>query len=198
MVFYGYYSMDGNAIFGILLILWGISTIWVNVEDRGDHLLIRYGPCRWMLCGMGKEKIPYRSIKDYEVTQTCFYGWGIGPGGICNGSSVKLFNTCSCCYGYNGKCCKHKTIRLTIKERPQAQNALDENGNDCCCEKCFFKACCGENGRYIGKGCCFQPCCNPCNANCCMVNTVFISTNDEDGLIALLNENCQHIQFADI
>ena len=58
---------------------------------------------------------------------------------------------------------------------------------DCCLEKCCLNSFYGENGKYIGKGCCFQPCCNPCNANCCMMNTIYVSTNDPRGLMNLLN-----------
>ena len=75
-----------------LFIYWAIATIYINIEDRGDHLLIRYGPCRWCICGMGKEKIPYKNIKDFQITRTCFYGFGIGTGGICGGSSIKLLS----------------------------------------------------------------------------------------------------------
>ena len=127
ILFTRYTSQQFNSylqqmIYGIILICWGISTIYVNIEDRGDHLLLTYGPFRWCLCGMGKEKVPYKNIKDFQITRTCFYGLGIGTGGICGGSSIKLFNTCSCCCD-GAKCCGHKTVRLTINERPQGLNA---------------------------------------------------------------------------
>eukprot|EP00483_Globobulimina_turgida_P002202 UN02204 len=146
--------------------------LWIQVEDRGDHLLLTTGPCRWAVCGCGKEKIPYRNIRDFGVTQTCFYGRGIH-----HCSSVKLFNQCSCCCGDNrARCCGHKTIRLTINERPQGLGAKDPG--DCCWEKCCLSCFCGENGSWIGRGCCFQSCFNPCNADCCAMNTVFISNHD--------------------
>merc|ERR1719229_831425 len=183
-----------NIVQGIIMIIISLAMIWIRVEDRGDYLLSTTGPCRWALCGMGKEKIYYRNIKDYAVTQTCFYGFGIHS---C--SSVKLFNNCSCCCG-GGNYCGHKTVRLTIDERPQGLNAKD--ADDCCWESCCLSCCCGENGHYIGKGCCFQPCCNPCNANCCAMNTVFVSTNDPKGFIQLLNQKVRpdgpEVQYATI
>eukprot|EP01083_Nonionella_stella_P086915 241640_1 len=174
------HNTEYDLIYCILLICWGLATVWVQIEDRGEHLLIQYGPCRWMLCGMGKEKIPYDRIRDFEETQTCAYGFGIN----CN--AIKLFNTCSCCCGDMGRCCGHSVIRITVQERPQGFGAVD--ANDCCWERCFLNCCCGDRGKYIGKGCCCQPCCNPCNANCCMLNTIFVSTNDPEGLMQLLRE----------
>eukprot|EP01084_Bolivina_argentea_P061331 112081_1 len=170
-----------NIIQGIILICWAIATIWTQIEDRGNHLLLTYGPCRWLLCGMGKEKIAYDKIRDYQISKSCFYGFGLP---CC--TSIKLFNTCSCCCGELGKCCGHKTIKLTIKERPQGEDATDND--NCCMENCCLNCWCGERGEYIGKGCCFDVCCNPCDANCCMVNTIFVSTNDADGVLRLLNE----------
>ena len=175
-----YWADSNSLIYGILLICWALATIWTQIEDRGDHLLLTYGPWRWCLCGMGKEKIPYDLITDFEITKTCSYGFGIN----CN--TVKLFNTCSCFCGPSAKCCKQNTVRITFKERPQALGAMDDD--DCFCERCCFNCFCGEKGRYIGKGCCFQPFCNPCNANCCMMNTIFVSTNDAQNLMALLAE----------
>ena len=107
------------------------------------------------------------------------------------------FNTCSCCCGHKALCCGHTTVRLTIKERSQGLYALDD-GKHCFFEKCCLKYCCGEGGEYIGKCCCFQPCVNPCNANCCMINNIFMSTNDPQELINLLKEKCQHTKYADI
>ena len=176
-----YNSSNGNIVGGIIFLFWVFATFWIQVEDRGDHLLLTFGPCRWCLCGTGKEKIPYKNIRDYQISKSCFYGFGLP---CC--TSIKLFNSCSIgCCGKSGRCCAHKTVKLTIKERVQADEA--EEGTDCCCEKLCFRCCCGERGRYIGKGCCFQPCCNPCDANCCMVNTLFISTNDPEGLMKLLD-----------
>eukprot|EP00483_Globobulimina_turgida_P002381 UN02383 len=116
--------VDTNILYCIILLCWGLATIWTQIEDCGDHLLITYGPCRWMLCGMGKEKIPYNLIRDFQVTQTCYYGFGLN----CN--TVKLFNTCSCCCGEMGKCCGHNVVRITISERIQGQGAVDDT--DCC------------------------------------------------------------------
>ena len=181
------YVDTNNIIYAILLLSWAFATIWTQIEDREDHLLITYGPWRFFLCGMGKEKIPYDIITDFEITQTCSYGFGIP-----NCSTIKLFNTCSCCCGRNHtgggnpSFCGQKTIRITIKERPQGQDAIDDN--DCCLERCCLASFCGNRGKYIGKGCCCQPLCNPCNANCCMMNTIFVSTNDPQGLFRLLNE----------
>eukprot|EP00483_Globobulimina_turgida_P010025 UN10044 len=173
-----------NIVRGIVFSIIALGMIWIQVEDRGDHLLLTTGPCRWALCGCGKEKIPYSNIRDYGVTQTCFYGHGV------HCSAVKLFNQCSCCCGDNiSRCCGHKTIRLTINERAQGLGAKDTT--DCCCESMCLSCFCGENGHWIGKGCCFQPCCNPCNANCCAMNTVFISTNDPNGFMGLLNQKVQ-------
>lgn len=179
MLIYPDVYVEGNIIYAVLLICWAFATLWTEIEDRGDHLLLTYGPCRFFLCGMGKEKIPYDLIMDFEISQTCSYGFGIN----CN--TVKLFNTCSCCSA-DAKLCGHKTVRITIKERPQAMDAIDDN--DCCLERCFLHCCCGERGKYIGKGCCCQPCFNPCNANCCMMNTIFVSTNDAPNLLRLLEE----------
>eukprot|EP01083_Nonionella_stella_P010910 31038_1 len=191
----GEYGNSGNLVSGIIWIIISLSMIWIQVEDRGDYILLTTGPCRWALCGMGKEKIFYRNIKDYAVTQTCFYGFGLP-----HCSSIKLFNNCSCCCG-GGNYCGHKTVRLTINERPQGMNAGDSD--DCCWESCCLSCCCGERGHYIGKCCCFQPCFNPCNANCCAVNTVFVSTNDPQGLITLLNQKVHpdglnQVQYANI
>eukprot|EP00483_Globobulimina_turgida_P009162 UN09181 len=161
----GVYDETSNIFTGIIWITIGLAMLWIQVEDRGEYLLLTTGPCRWALCGCGKEKFYYRNIRDYAVTQTCFYGFGIHS---C--SSVKLFNNCSCCCG-GGSCCGHKTVRLTINERPQGLGAKDSG--DCCWESCCLSCFCGERRHYIGKGCCFQSLCNPCNANCCAINTVF-------------------------
>mmetsp|Transcript_13839 Transcript_13839/g.21691 ORF Transcript_13839/g.21691 Transcript_13839/m.21691 type:complete len:265 (+) Transcript_13839:20-814(+) len=176
------YTNNDSLIQAVLFICWGIATMWVQMEDRGDFVLLTYGPCRWLLCGMGKEKIYYRQIRDYQISKSCFYGFGIP---CC--TSIKLFNTCSCCCGDGGVCCGHKTVKLTIKERPQGEHAIDED-SDCCAERCCLRCCCGENGEYCGKGCCCQPICNPCDANFCMMNTIFVSTNDPDGFMRLLQE----------
>ena len=181
-----YYDEDdayNGIIYAILLFCWGLSTVWTQIEDRGDYLLITYGPCRWLLCGMGKEKVYYRNIRDYQISKSCFYGFGIP---CC--TSIKLFNTCSCCCGdANASFCGHKTVKLTIRERPQGLHAIDDN-EDCCAEKCCLQCCYGDNGDYCGKGCCCQPCCNPCDANFCAMNTIFVSTNDVEGVMQLLNE----------
>ena len=90
----GSFTSDCNwdmIILGILLILWSSGIQWTQVQDKEDHLLLTWGPLRWILCGMGKEKIGYEDIKDYSITNTCFYGFGIP---CCTG--LKLFTTCSC------------------------------------------------------------------------------------------------------
>eukprot|EP01084_Bolivina_argentea_P004346 8270_1 len=134
---------------------------------------------------MGKEKIRYRDIHHVSVSRSCFYGFGIP---CC--TSIKLFNTCSCCCGDGAECCRHQTIKLTIKERPQGEGATDED--NCFCEQCCLQCCCGDRGEYLGKGACFECCCNPCDANFCIMNTVFVSTNDADGVLQLLNDKRQN------
>mmetsp|Transcript_44931 Transcript_44931/g.74443 ORF Transcript_44931/g.74443 Transcript_44931/m.74443 type:complete len:278 (+) Transcript_44931:36-869(+) len=184
--YYDFGVSNNNIFMVVLLICWAMSTIWLQIEDRGQYMLVTYGPCRWMLCGMGKEKIFYHSIRDVQTSKSCFYGFGIP---MC--SSVKLFNTCSCCCGLTASeprpnFCGHQTIKLTIVERAQGENALEDD--DCFGERCCLQCCCGANGEYCGKGCCCQFCINPCDANFCMMNTVFISTNDTRGLMRLINE----------
>jgi len=166
----------GNAIGAIAIAL---ATLWVTVEDQGDHLVVAWGPCRCFLCGAGKEKIKYSNIRSYQISKTCWFGVGLL-------GAVKLFNTCSCCCGEMASLCGQQTVQLTIKERPQALGADD--GDNWCCENCCIRCCCGERGFYCGKGCCFQPCCNPCDVNCCAVSTIFISTNDANGLMQLLDQ----------
>ena len=129
---------------------------------------------------MGKEKIKYENIKYYSITKTCAFGFGI----ICC-TGLKLFSICSCC-------CGQKIIRLSIKERYQGLNAHDPD--DCCLESCCLKTCCGKQAESCGSGGCCQPCCNPCGANCCVFNTVNISTEDPEGLLNLLNQRCVHLR----
>ena len=194
----GIFARDGgSSLRGLLCIIWSIGIMWNNVQDKGDHLLITYGPCRWVLCGMGREKIKYSNIKDYAISRSCTYGFGIP---CCSG--LKLFSTCSCC-------CGQKVIRLSVNERLQGLNANDPS--DCCIESCCLKQCCGQRAEYIGSGCCFKYCFNPCGGNCCMFNTIHISTEDADGLLNLLNHKCtlipqrgeivngnQNIQYANL
>ena len=168
---------------GIFFIAWAFGIMWNQVEDKGDHLLVQYGPCRWTLCGTGKEKIRYRNIKDYGITRSCAYGFGI----VCC-SGLKLFSICNCC-------CGHKVVRLTINERYQAEDASDSS--DCCLESCCFKCYCGKKAERYGNGGCFRHCFNRCNANCCLINTVYISTNNADELLQLLNQKCPHIPVAE-
>lgn len=167
--------------YGIVLGFIGLGALYIYVRDGGDHLILETGPCRWMLCGYGVEKIKYEDIYHYSVSRSCFYGFGLP----CY-TSVKLFNSCSCCCGEMASACGHSTVKLTIKERPQAEGAIDED--TCCLEKCCLNCFCGENGEWLGKGCCCQPCINPCNSNFCIMNTVFVSTNDPDGFVRLLHE----------
>jgi len=178
----GFAAAIGDCIgYGIALFLVGMATMYIYVRDGGEHLVLETGPCRWMLCGFGVEKVKYADIYHYSVSRSCFYGFGLP----CY-TSVKLFNSCSCCCGENGSMCGHSTIKLTIRERPQAEDAVDDD--TCCLEKCCLKCFCGENGEWLGKGCCCQPCVNPCNSNFCIMNTVFVSTNDPDGFVRLLQE----------
>jgi len=167
--------------YGIALLMVGLATMYIHVRDGGDHLVLETGPCRWLICGYGVEKVKYVDIYHYSVSRSCFYGFGLP----CY-TSVKLFNSCSCCCGEMGRCCGHSTVKLTIRERPQAEGAIDDD--TCCLERCCLKCFCGENGEWIGKGCCCQPCVNPCNSNFCIMNTVFVSTNDPDGFVRLLQE----------
>merc|ERR1712242_594725 len=64
----------GNAIAAIFVAL---ATMWITVEDRGEHLLVAWGPCRCFLCGSGKEKIKYSDIRTYQLTKTCWFGAGL-------------------------------------------------------------------------------------------------------------------------
>ena len=64
----------GNGISAIILAL---ATMWITVEDRGEHLLVAWGPCRCFLCGMGKEKIKYSDIRSYQISKTCWFGMGL-------------------------------------------------------------------------------------------------------------------------
>lgn len=191
------YNNAGN---GIAYIIMGLATMYFQVEDKGDYLLVTSGPMRWGLCGEGKEKIKYADIRDYEVSKTCFFGFGMP---CC--TSVKLFNSCTCCCnccgGDMGGCCVQRTVRLTIKERMQAQGARDPD--DCCLEALCLENCCGDACLSCGACGCCQSVCNPCGANCCAINTVFISTNDPQGLIELLNakvtgNGAQKVQYAEI
>ena len=111
----------------------------------------------------------------------------------CVMEQIRIMNQCSCCQcsfcgpagSMVGGCCSQKTVRLTINERMFAQHSLDDA--DCCLEKCCLSNCFGEVCVQRGMGCCFQPCCNPCQVNCCAMNTMYISTNDAEGLVNLLN-----------
>jgi len=178
----------GAAINVILYILWGLGYLWIEVADKGDHLLVASGPCRWAWCGWGKEKVKYSEIRDYEITKTC---WLYTPGQCCTG--VRIMNQCSCCQcgccgpagSMVGGCCSQRTVRLTVNERMMGHGAGDDN--DCFLEKCCLANCFGEVCVARGMGLCFQPCCNPCKVNCCAMNTMYVSTNDAEGLVALLN-----------
>jgi len=189
-----------NAIVNcIVYCLMGLGMLWFQVEDKGDYLLVTSGPCRWMMCGWGKEKVKYSEIRDYETTKTCLFG---EPGYPCTG--IRLMNQCSCCQcGFcapsasylSGGCCGQTTIRLAINERHFGTDAHDPE-RDCCLEGCCLRNCfgakCGQPclGGVCGEGCIFSMCFNPCGVNCMTMNTMFISTNDPQGLIALLNNKC--------
>merc|ERR1712013_291865 len=177
----GHYLVTNDIVGAVIILIWAAASAWTQVEDMDHYLLVTYGPVRWLLCGMGKEKVLYSRITDFSLTQTCTYGVGCN----CAYPTIKLFNTCSCCCG-GASLCGQKTVQIGIRERPHGGGAGDDG--DCCLEACCLANCYGENGKYIGKGCCCQPICNPCNANCCMVNTLFVSTNDPEGLLRLLEE----------
>ena len=87
-----------------------------------------------------------------------------------------------------GGCCTQRTVRLTVNERMFGHDAVDDT--DCCLESCCLNNCFGEVCIDRGEGCCFQPCFNPCHANCCSLNTMYLSTNDPQGLVNLLNQKC--------
>jgi len=198
IIFQEDYGAPGNLVVYIIL---GLGFLWIQVEDKGDYLLVTSGPCRWLYCGWGKEKVNYAEIRDYEVTKTCFY---CVPGECCLG--IRLMNNCSCIQcgfcgtsvSMPGGCCSQTTVRLTINERNFGLNAKDDGDcclEGCCLENCFgakcLEPCCCAGPR--GEGCWFSIC-NPCRANCCVMNTMFLSTNDPEGLINLLNsktgKNC--------
>jgi len=179
---------------GIGMIITGLGFLYIDVEDKGDYLLVTSGPFRWCLCGWGKEKVKYSEITDFSTAKTCWYS--IPEYACCTG--VRLMNQCSCtqmdCCGSNmlvggAGCCSQRTVRLTIKERNFGHEAVD--GDECCLEKCCLERCFGATcsqdcfGGPCGEGCCFS-CCNPCGVNCCSMNTMYISTNDPEGLIDLL------------
>merc|ERR1719273_1527663 len=75
-----------------------------------------------------------------------------------------------------------------------ASRAWEESPErDCCLEGCCLRNCfgakCSEQclGGVCGEGCIFSMCFNPCGVNCMTMNTMYISTNDPQGLISLLN-----------
>jgi len=191
----GDYAAIGQC---VVYVLMGLSFVRIEVADKGEYLLVTTGPCRWLECGWGKEKVKYSEIRDYQTTKTC---WLSTPGVCCTG--IRLMNQCSCVQcGFCGPtgspdalvggCCGHTTVRITVNERGFSHGASDDA--DCCLERCClnncFGAACYEEemcGRKKGEGCCFAMCCNPCGVNCCSMNTMYVSTNDPQGLIELLN-----------
>jgi len=120
--------VSSDLINSIISIIMGLALLYFQVEDKGDFLLVTSGPWRWGVCGQGKEKFRYTDIRDYEITKTCFFGFGLP---CC--TSIKLFNSCTCCFnccgGDMGGCCVQRTVRLTIRERMQAQDVSDTD--DC-------------------------------------------------------------------
>ena len=102
----------------------------------------------------------------------------------------------------DGGCCGQKTVRLTVNERMFGHEAGDDA--DCCLESCCLENCfgavCEEQcmGRAKGEGCCFAVCFNPCGVNCCAMNTMYISTNDPQGLVNLLNQKCNGTEVVTI
>jgi len=114
-------------------------------------------------------------------------------------------NQCSCCQcaccgpagsvrgGVKGFC-GQTTVRLSINERNMGHGAAEDG--DCCLEGCCLRNCfgakCSEQclGGVCGQGCIFSMCFNPCGVNCMTMNTMYISTNDPQGLVDLLNRKC--------
>jgi len=190
-------SIINAAISCIVYVITGLGFLWIEVTDKGDYMLVASGPCRWAMCGWGKEKVKYSEIRDYHVAKTCWYN--VPEYSCCTG--VRLMNQCSCCQcsfcgptgSLEGGCCGQKTVRLTVNERMFGHEANDDD-SDCCLENCCLKNCFGQKcaddcmGGACGEGCCFAMCFNPCGVNCCAMNTMYISTNDPSGLINLLNQ----------
>jgi len=188
------YSIVSAAIASLFYVMLGLGFLWIEVSDQGDYLLVASGPCRWTLCGCGKEKVKYSEIRDFGTVKTCWYTL---PWHSCC-SGVRVLNQCSCCQcaccgpagSLQGDCCGQRTIRLTVKERMFGHQAFDDE--DCCLENLCLRNCLGRRcadecmGGVCGEGCCFATCFNPCGANCVSMNTMYISTNDPEGLIHLL------------
>jgi len=66
-------SIINGAVRSIIYCLIGLGFLWFQVEDKGDHLMVTSGPCRWLLCGWGKEKVQYSEIRDFQTTKTCLF-----------------------------------------------------------------------------------------------------------------------------
>merc|ERR1712228_37594 len=64
-------------IYGLFCLQLGLATLYIHVRDAGDHLVHETGPCRWMLCGFGVEKVRYEDVYHYSVSRSCFYGFGL-------------------------------------------------------------------------------------------------------------------------
>ena len=65
------YSAIGNVVGYVIM---GLGFLWIEISDKGDYLLVTTGPCRWFLCGWGKEKVKYSEIRDYGITKSCWFG----------------------------------------------------------------------------------------------------------------------------
>lgn len=83
------WGVIGIAIFEVL---WGLGFLWIEVEDKGESLLVTTGPCRWTWCGWGKEKVKYSEIRDYDIAKTCMLTM---PGSFCTGVMDTYF-MCRC------------------------------------------------------------------------------------------------------
>ena len=76
----------GAGVNVILYIAWGLSFLWIEVADKGDYLLVTTGPCRWLMCGWGKEKVKYSDVRDFEIVKSC---WFMTPGVCCTGVKTR-------------------------------------------------------------------------------------------------------------
>jgi hypothetical protein len=61
------------GVLGVLMLLLGSSFQFLTVADRGDYLLIRFGPLP-----LFQKRIHYTDVSDVEIGQTTVLdGWGI-------------------------------------------------------------------------------------------------------------------------
>ena len=80
----------GAGVNVILYIAWGLSFLWIEVADKGDYLLVTTGPCRWLMCGWGKEKVKYSDVRDFQIVKSC---WFMTPGVCCTGVRIPFYCT---------------------------------------------------------------------------------------------------------